>query len=193
MRASRAVLLLLLTGCTASWGRLVRYSTEPAPPTEDLVVGLYAVVLQRSAWPGRDTVVVTGTLPALAAVTTGSGPSVPGYWADTLKQEVLAALRDSAFGRPVPPDIIEAAAMTAGLQLVTAQPAETLRAHRRRGEPPVPRVTLSWPGFNRDSTIAVVDVSVWCGFLCGSGETLYLARRPGFRWRVWMSRLRWVS
>ena len=54
-------------------------------------------------------------------------------------------------------------------------------------------ITLSRPGLNRDSSIAAVRLDVWCGPLCGSSETLLLARKLGMRWRVWHAFLHRVS
>jgi hypothetical protein len=193
MTPSRTVvplLLLALTACTASWGRLVRYSNEPAPPGESLVIGVYREVIPDE--PGeRYTVELLPPKahpPELAAFTGVGASVVPGYWADTLKREVRAALADAeAAGEPSAVEL-EAAASALGLR-IASQPVQAAPAD----SPSVVFVRLSRPGFNHDSTIAVVAVQVFCGILCGNGSVLLLARRPGQRWHVWYRALQWVS
>jgi hypothetical protein len=111
---------------------------------------------------------------------------IPGHWADSLKRQVRAALDDPALANEADTVVIKAAAEELHLTPQTEAPAST-------GSRPVPRLWLSAPGFNADSTIAVVRGSFWCGPLCGSGEVLFLARRPGTAWRIWDSELLWVS
>lgn len=184
-------MLLVLTACTASWGRLVRYSSAPAV-SSDLLVDLYAVVLREGAWPVADSVII-GQPRATAGLTVADRDLIPGHWADTLKREVSTALHDSAFGHPVSLTILQSAATAAGVQLAVSGPDSVPITPDRSGVRPTPRVTVWAPGFNRDSTIAAVNISVWCGMRCGRGETLYLARRPGHRWRIWDGRLQWIS
>ena len=186
---------LSILACTATWGRLVHYSSRRAPPGEGVVVGAYAATLHE-VW-GRhppDSILVgtsvSGRLP-LAAVTTLGGDPVPGYWPDTLREQLAVALRSPQLNVEAEPDLLAAAAISIGVHVIQGGPseipAESLLAHH------LERLFVSGIGFNRDSTIAAVRISYWCGLLCGAGQTLLLARHPGFQWRVWRALTHWVS
>lgn len=190
MRRSALLLLLLLAlACTAKWSSLVRYSDRPAPTGLSQVAAVYQAVLADYYRPARDTLFVELTpedtiaeAEPMALVGFGS-PGLPSEWADTLKREVVAALADSGYGRWLAGPELVAAARTIALQTALRDSAA------RR----FPQFGMTRPGFNADSTIAVVRVSYVCGGLCGSGGVLYLARHPGTAWRIWMYHRAWVS
>jgi hypothetical protein len=187
----RFVPLLWLVACTANWNRVVQYSPEPAQ--HSVLVEVYRTVLAPHAEePGRDTVAVEqfGAPAGLDPPTCAKVSRVPNHWADTLKHEVRVALSDPNCSRLADSTDIVLAARSLGLGLVQADTAEWPPTPKRA---PPPRVMLSRPGFNGDSTIAALRVDVSCGPICGAGETLLLARRPGTRWRIWYSFLHWVS
>jgi hypothetical protein len=187
----RWVPLFWLAACTANWNRIVQYSPEPAD--HPIVVEVYRTVLDRDREePGSDTVAVEqfGAPARLDPPTCASVSRVPGHWADTLKHEVRIALSDPSCSALADSTDIVRAARILGLGLVPADTAEGKPNPRRA---PPTRITLSRPGFNGDSTIAAIRIDVSCGPLCGAGQTLLLARKPGKRWRVWYSFLHWVS
>ena len=187
----RPLLFCCVTGCVASWHTLVRYSTEPAPPGESLTTSIYEVVLPGIVGGDSRPVLLlseSDSTPQLAAVVEGGHPAVPGYWADTLRREVQAALSDPALMQDAAPAEVLAAATSVGVRLLADSGASGALVEQQ-----VARLRLSRPGFNKDSTIAAVRADFYCGFLCGEGVTLLLARRPGYRWRVWQASRRWVS
>ena len=187
----RCVPLFWLPACTANWSRIVQYSPEPAD--HSVIVEVYRTVLARNREePGSDTVAVEqfGAPARLDPPTCATGSLVPNHWADTLKHQVRVALSDPDCSTLADSTDIVSAAQS--LRLAVA-PADTAGWPPRPKRAPPSRVTLSRPGFNRDSTIAAIRVDVRCGPLCGAGETLLLARKPGTRWRVWYSFLHWVS
>lgn len=51
---------------------------------------------------------------------------------------------------------------------------------------------FSRPGFNKDSTEAVLYVGHHCGWLCGTGH-LYLVRKDGDKWKVVNRVMLWIS
>jgi hypothetical protein len=188
-RAARFAPLLCVLGCTASWGRVVEYSAQPA--THSVVVEVYRTVLENVAhgWDADSLAVQSfGAAVSLDPPTTSSSiMRVPGHWADTLKHEVRVALADLVGADLADSTDLATAARSLGLVLL---PADTTDWPM---DPPPPRVTLSRAGFNGDSTIAALRVDMACGPLCGVGETLLLARRPGTRWRVWFSFVHVIS
>jgi len=196
---SAVVLVATVLGaCTANWGALVKYSDRSARPYQPIEEGVYEAVLRSLG--SYDSIVINDSSGAgfrsLAAFTTVGGSQVPAYWADTLKREVRLALSDSARRASADTGLMAAAANHLGIALVRPAAAESLDVNRRTGSRLgriIPRVTISRPGFNPDSTIAVIEVSIVCGGLCGAGQTLFLARRPGFQWRIWNAQLHWVS
>src|SRR3989442_12359968 len=58
MRFLAAALLSAIVACTASWRTIVRYSNEPAPPTETPEEGVYRAVLRSLVPVDRPTVVM---------------------------------------------------------------------------------------------------------------------------------------
>jgi len=196
--AVRPLMLLTLCSCTASWNALVRYSDRPVPFDESIEQGVYEAVLT-SVGTHQSLVVNDSSRKsygALAAVTCCRPTHIPGYWADTLRREVIAALSDGSRRRTADTLLIALAAQHLGFHLVSSVVADSLDEHQAKGPRMgriVPRVWVSRPGFNHDSTIAVIEFSIICGGLCGSGETLFLARRPGFEWRIWNGQLHWIS
>ena len=197
-RPAAAMVALSVGACTASWNALVRYSDRPTSPDQPVEEAVYEAVLK--SFGPYDSLVVNdsscGGFRFLAAFTTIRRRQVPGYWADTLKREVTLALSDTALRASADTALISSAAKHLGIELVSPAGAESLDVTRRSRSPfspIVPRVTISRPGFNHDSTMAVIEVSIVCGGLCGAGQTLFLARRPGFHWRIWNAELHWVS
>ena len=196
MRFLAAALLSAIVACTASWRTIVRYSNEPAPPTETPEEGVYRAVLRSLVPVDRPTVVIVSdseTIGPFLAWSSIGGSPVPGYWADTLKRELRAALEARTQGKPADPAAVIAAADRIGVTVLTGVPATAVDLRVKGARPPTPRVRLWQPGFNRDRTIATIDVQYWCGPLCGAGETLFLARRPGLAWRIFGGHVHWVS
>jgi hypothetical protein len=112
---------------------------------------------------------------------------MPDYWPDSLRREVESALADPAMRSAVTREQVEPGARELGIPVVPYPEV-------RRASDTVPVILfLSQPGFNHDSTIAVVRVSVECGLLCGAGTIWLLSRRPGYRWLAWFQWVRWVS
>jgi hypothetical protein len=187
----RLVLLLALVpglACTASWSSLVRYSDQPGPANVSQITAVHQAVLANYFHSSRDTLVIrsdpSDTISSdapVAMVRSGTSP-LPSEWADTLKREVEAALADSGYGRWLSAGELQATAL--GMDLPTRPRSPVAR---------FPQLRMTIPGFNSDSTIAVVGMSYVCGGLCGWGGTLFLARRPGSAWRVWRFRRAWVS
>jgi hypothetical protein len=183
--------LLCLLACTATWGRVVRYSPDQAD--DSVVIEVYRAVLapfSEDPWPDSIAVQPFARPAPLHALTTCGGLAVPRHWADTLKHEVRVALADPDCSELADPTDIKLAAQGLGLVLLPLDTTEWPVTPKR---PLPPTVKLSRPGFNRDSTVAAIRVDVWCGPLCGSGETFLLARKPGKRWRVWHSFGHWIS
>jgi hypothetical protein len=183
--------VLCLLACTAPWGRVVKYSPDAAD--HSVIVEVYRAVLATlTEEPGPDSVAVQhfGDPAPLLALTTLGGLQVPGHWADTLKHEVRIALSHLDRSKLADSADIRLAGQTLGLVLL---PSDTTEWPLNRKRPPPPRIRLSRPGFNGDSTIAALRMDMWCGPLCGSGETLLLARKPGNRWRVWHAFGHWRS
>jgi hypothetical protein len=175
-------------GCTASWDRVVRYSPEPAHAPASVEVYRAVLADLREPW-WRDSVAIQASdeLAPLAAVVGGEGIRIPGHWVDSLQRETRAAL-DHTSGA-ADPTALGQAARDLGLVLLPSDTTEWPTSVNSA----LPRMRLSRPGFNADSTIAALRVDYWCGFLCGASQTLLLARRPGLRWRVWYAMLHWVS
>ena len=188
-RALALVCSLGLLACTASWGKVVRYSADPAD--FPVLIEVYRAALAGIAeepWPDSVAVQHFGSLAPLP--TSAEGPRVPNHWPDTLKHEVRVALSDPARSHGADSADLTHAAQALGLVLL---PSDTTEWPVQQQRAPPPRIQLSRPGFNGDSTIAALRVDVWYGPMCCSGETLLLARKPGKRWRVWHSFLHWVS
>ena len=192
MRPVALLALAALGACTASWNRLVRYSDHPAAQSESAAHGVYVAMIQAYAPDGGETLVYLEDSPVPSGRLTevvAFGETVPRHWADTLKREVTAALRDSALQRPSSLAIVRQAANEVGIPLaVMLQDSVGPTGWDRRAH-----IRLSAPGFNADSTMAAVRVDYWCGPLCGHGATVVLARRPGYRWRIWYHRIHWIS
>jgi hypothetical protein len=192
MRFLAILVLLAATACTASWERLVRYSAVPAG-TRSVASGVYEAALRWYLDPRRDSAFVladSGWAGPLDAFTTVPAQAIPSHWADTLKREVSLAFRDPALAHPADSSAVANVARSLGLRLV---PPDTVPRLPPKGYQAVVRLHLSQPGFNSDSTIALIQADMWCGFLCGAGQTLFLARRPGYAWRIWHSELSWIS
>jgi hypothetical protein len=184
-----AFLMPFLIACTASRERLVRYSPEPADGS--VVAEVYRAVLSGLAGsPHRDSVAIQAPddIPPMDAMVSGGGIRLPSHWPDTLQHEANAALDN----RTILADTAALGQAARAIRVVLL-PSDTTAWPPRSAHPPPPRVRLSGPGFNADSTIAAVQVDYWCGPLCGSGQTLLLARKPGMRWRVWYALHHWIS
>jgi hypothetical protein len=185
-----------LLGCTASWNALVKYSPEPAAAwEEDGDLGVYAAVIREVArdWQLKSLHIsdVSDHRPRL--VVEGQTRNwIPGYWVDSLQQRVGEALLDSSMARAADRDDLVMVIRRLGLRH-HAKPVKPFALDRRRQPLPAPSLILSRPGYDQQRTIATIRISFWCGPLCAHGATLILARRPGHRWRVWGSRLHWIS
>jgi hypothetical protein len=180
--------LLLLSACTANWDRVVQYSPELAD--HSVLVEVYrAVLASLMEEPGTDSVAIEnfGYPARLDPPTSCGGSDVPNHWEDTLKHEVGIALSNPDCSKLADSIDLVRAAQTLGLVLLPRDTTEWPL------NPSPPRIRISGAGLNGDSTIAAVRLDVWCGPLCGSGETLLLARKPGKRWRVWHRFLHVVS
>ena len=189
MRCLGMIATLLALACTASWNRVVRYSAHPAPPG-NIAAGVYDAVFTYYFNPARDTIVVLDTPDwDLYALLGASRHAVPGYWADTLQREVRTALGDPDFQLPADSTDLAVVARRLGLRPLPPDRAGDERRKSATG----PRIEISQPGFNGDSTIAVIRVVVTYGFGAGAAEVLYLARRPHRAWCVWYSALAWVA
>jgi hypothetical protein len=183
---AQLILLLGLPGCTASWDRVVQYSAEPAE--HSAVLELYRTVLTSfTGEPFPDSVAVQDPVqsPSTDKLITACGATdVPKHWQDTLRREARLALSDPGCSKPADSRDLASAAHSLGVVLL---PPDTTDWPRNPKRSPPPRIQLSGPGFNGDSTIAAVSVDVECGIQCGWLETLLLARRPVKRWRIWYS------
>lgn len=190
-RSFRSVAFLLAAaGCTAGWNALVRYSGAPVVPGETVEVGVYATVLTLYSWEWEPAaVVMADNVDPLAArlFWRGRKAVIRYHWADTLKREVGAALRDSARAHPGRQEALRAAAAIIGIELY---PHSSLP--RASDSVPIPMMWIWRPGFNADSTIAAVQVQFWCGVACAHEATILLARRPGHQWRIWHEVLNWM-
>ncbi len=195
LRSMHVAWLIGLLACTAPWGRVVQYSSEPSDLS--VIVEVYRTALTSLVEGLTDTTrpdsiaIEDFADPALLdAPLSCGGLDVPNHWADTLQREVRVALSDADCSRRADSIAIVRAAQTLGLVLLPADTTDW-SLNSKRAFPP--RASLSRPGFNGDSTIAAIRLDVSCGPLCGSGQTLLLARKPGKRWQVWHSFLHWVS
>ena len=188
--------LLAIPGCTASWNALVLYSDRPSPTGQGAELGVYAAVLAEYVDPRRRSVTLApldSVVGEVAGYVTGRPVRVPGYWADALRQAVEVALADLRSPESATPALVAIAAAQVGLHLTPNRDFQPPVSRADNGGLLAARLWLSRPGFNRDSTIAVVRSTYWCGMRCAHGITRVLARRPGYQWRVWMSWLHWVS
>jgi hypothetical protein len=185
-RLRQLSLLLGLVGCRAPWDHLVRYSPEPAEYST--TVELYRTVLASlTQQPWSDSMIVQGpghSLSTYDVIALCGNTDVPKHWADTLKRETKLALSDPACSKLAESMDLPSAAHTLGVVLLHSDTTDWPPNPKRS---PPPRVQLSRPGFNRDSTIAAINMAVQCGMQCGWTQTLLLARRPGKRWRIWYS------
>jgi hypothetical protein len=178
---------LVVTGCKASWNAVVRYSTEPAPGSDSPEAAVYVAALD-------DQFQRVGTRPSALVLLQGISlpPALnvhaPAHWPDSLKRAVHAALADlnAKAGRRMSLDSLLLVRMGAQLAVdLRTETAEVALAQELAGpSPDTPRALLSRPGFNQDSTVAAINVAYWCGEMCGNGGTLLLARRLGYKWRV---------
>jgi hypothetical protein len=174
-----------LSGCTAPWQRLVRYSAEPAQSGLGIEAGAYRAVIRSYQDSVRVNVVplftyITGA-PDLAAHPAPVG-DIPGHWADTLKVQLRAAFTDAGY--------VTLADSGAIIRALATLPAQDFVFAAPRGSHPTIRVSA--PGFNQDSTIAVVSVAYFDrGF--SQGDILLLARKPGMEWCIWSQLPLWIT
>lgn len=184
-RAAVLSLAIAASGCAVGWQQEVRYSSEPLPPSASVARDLYAVTLDEFLAQWKPVIVMPSDSPTtrLVATTVLDSAAVPTFWPDSLKREVRAALTD--------PHMTELLSDSVILSYLAG------RVHVQSGQPvpgaQVMRLWLSRPGFNADSTMAAIRITVLCGLRCGSGEVWLLARRPGVRWRIWRRITSWVS
>jgi hypothetical protein len=185
--------LVVGTSCVASWAAIVKYSVVPAPADEGVVAGVYRAALEDVVQPfvledslsnmyhtlyhlKKEQVVVEPDWRAVRI-------PVPGYWEDSLAHEVQAALAHAMFGATAKRELI-----------LHLSPEPGLRTERGNGRPEGDRVWLSGVGFNGDSTIAAVRM-IHVNYCSAFDTVLMLARRPGYRWKVFNSVMLggWIS
>ena len=159
---------------------------------EDLVVGTYTSILQNFWGKHRPASAVVGgsdssRMSLDAFVSTGQ-PIIPSYWTDSLKHQVAILLEAPALSRPAESQLIAAAATDLGVQVLRRTTTGTQDPAR-----PVTHIAFSEVSFNADSTLAAVRFTYWCGFVCAAGQIAFLARRPGYQWRVWHIYTAWIS
>jgi hypothetical protein len=195
VRVLQVSYLVSLIACTAPWSGVVEYSPEPSH--HSVTIELYRTVLTSlvqsltdETRPESISVESFGYPVRLDPPTTCGGSVVPKHWADTLQHEVRLALSDPNCSELADSLDLVRAAQTLGVVLLSRDTTDW-PMNLKRSLPP--RVKLSRPGFNRDSTIAALRIDVWCGPLCGHGSTLLLARRPGKQWQVWDAIGHWIS
>ncbi len=177
MTATRPLVPLLVfvtAACTASWNSIVKYSSEPELPGVSTEVTVYRTVLGglRTAWNADS--MVRDTTSSTRELEPGAGTLaelVPGHWVDSLKRQARAALSDPQMHQTAPDSLVALA-------------LHSLSSWQPTGRRLTLEYSLSRPGFNADSTMAAISVGVWCGPVCGAGQILLLARRPGTQWRV---------
>jgi hypothetical protein len=195
-RGLLAYVAFALASCAAPWHAVVKYSDQQAPIAQPLADGVYSATLQevllQRGWP---KVAVLDTVPLLLPV--DPGPSViRSHWPDSLKRQVRAATKQlrhhQRYQDALPLGHLRQLAASLGIDLRPPSDSAAI-LFDGRDSLPVPHLSLSMPGFNADSTLAAIEVSYWCGELCAHGATLLLARRPGYRWRVWQYHVHWVS
>ena len=149
----------------------MKYSDLAAPGEQSIIAGVYLAALEDvdHSFTLEDS--LSAIRRRLGEYTQGS-VRLPGYWEDSITDEIKAALADSPLIEPADPRLITEVASTRGLALENG--------HEGGGQR---RLWLSRPGFNNDSTIAVIR-SVELGPSFGLETVLLLARRPGYRWKV---------
>ena len=169
------------TGCGASWAAIVKYSDVPAPAEEGVVAGVYRAALEGVVQPFvlEDTLSTIQHLTREQVIVEHDSQAVPyhapGYWDDSLAHEVEAAFAHAMF--------LETASRELVLRLAPEPAPGTEGGDGRRERD---RVWLSGVGFNGDSTIAVVR-RIHVNYYSAFDTVLMLARRPGYRWRVFKS------
>jgi len=112
--------------CIAKWNAIVKYSDLPAPEEESTVVGAY--------WAAPEDVQRSFALEdSLSAMRRRLGEStpgpvrIPGYWEDSLTDEIEVALGDSLLSDPADPHVVAQVASTRGLAVESG--------HAGRGQP----------------------------------------------------------
>ena len=195
VRILQVAYLISPLACTAPWGRVVEYSSEPS--RHAVVIEVYRTVLTSLVENLRDqtrpdsiSVENFGYPSRLDPPTSCGGSDVPNHWAHTLKHEVRIALSDPDCSTLADSTDLVRAAETLALVLLPGDTTDWPLSPKRS---PPPRIKLSRPGFNGDSTIAAIRMDMWCGTLCGHGATLLLARRPGKQWQIWDAIGHWIS
>jgi hypothetical protein len=169
------------TSCVASWGAIVKYSDVPAPAEEGVVAGVYRAALENVVQPFvlEDSLSIMQHLAGEQVVVEHDSQAdpfrAPGYWDDSLAHEVEAAFAHAMFLVTASRDVILGLSPEPGLRTES-------RDRRRERD----RVWLSDIGFNEDSTIAVVRI-IHANYYSAFDAVLMLARRPGYRWKVFKS------
>jgi hypothetical protein len=112
-----------------------------------------------------------------------------GSWADTLRPQLQAAVADlQAHGQTRWP------LDTTGFARLGAQPATHTPSRDTFTGPHGPTVfTFSPMGFNRDSTVAAVFWTYYCGDLCAGGQFSFFRRNSNGAWALWHSERSFVS
>lgn len=193
-----AATAVVLSACTASWNRVVQYSNAPAPAGADTEEGVYEAALSRLMSENGDSAIVRSfwSVDSNAPHDIWASTQVPAFWADTVKRELYHALSAPALWTGA--DSVRLARVATGRRLTLIwrlkdDPVHPVKLTGGNVGRAIPSIAMSRPGFNADSTIAAIRVSILCGPMCGSGETLFLARHPGAKWRVWGGHTEWVS
>lgn len=169
------------TGCVASWAAIVKYSDVPAPTEEGVVAGVYRAALEGVGQPFvlEDSLSIMQHLTGEQVIVEHDSQAVPyqapGYWEDSLAHEVEAAFAHAMFAETASRELI--------LRLAPEPGSGTEVGDGRRERD---RVWLSGVGFNGDSTIAVVR-RIHVNYYSAFDIVLMLARRPGYRWKVFKS------
>ena len=185
--ASWLAVPLLLSACVATWKSVVRYSDTPVPAVADAEEGVYEATLVYLLGKGPDSAVVRSFWGfANAQRDAGWADSqMMSSWPDTLKRELRVALTAPTLWIRADSVRLAEAAASRGTAILWHRDDAPLHPLKSNFGGAIPLITLSRPGFNADSTLAAIQVSALCGPLCGSSQTLFLARRPGIAWHVW--------
>lgn len=151
-------------------------SQAPPPVADDS--GVYAAVLEKAAFVGRDVTVIGDSTTAIAA----ENPSLQRELPEELRAGFMAANQAprSLAGVSFPPGFVVAPSLL-GRRMDDQKAywdAFLERYPRSNGW-----IHLSAIGYSSDLSRAVVYISHQCPGLCGSGDMLIL-RKDGVTWRV---------
>jgi hypothetical protein len=165
---------VLLVGCT----RPLKLSDVPPTVGVTALSGIAELLVDRWTHYGLRTVLAESTV-----VLNGYGPTrvIKRHWANAVKTgfaEALADLNNKRLERgPLDPSYLDGlpSGTTIGPRPGAASDGASRWVH----------IALSEPGFNHDSTFAVIYSRYYCGIRCAGDDLLLLARKPGSRWTLW--------